>query len=281
MSEGAAEREPRRVLVLANETVTGKTLVDKLKERAEQGPIEVTVIAPQNAPRAGFVVYDESRRSCAERRLRRALTMLEQADIPAEGEVVDPDPLAALRDALYQRKPDEVIISTHPELKSRWLRGNFVDQARKTAGETPVEHVVVDLSAPRERVHVLVVANQTLLGDPLLQAIRERAEEGPAEFTLVAPADVPGVQARLDEAVRRLRDAGIDASGHIGHPDPYLAVMQAVDEEGIDEVVISTFPRAASGWLRRNVVERVRGAANAPVRHVVVEPEEAEAAPAA
>jgi hypothetical protein len=272
---------PRRILVLANETVTGKTLVDKLKERAEQGPIEVTVIAPQNAPRAGFVVYDESRRSCAERRLRRALEMLEGAEIPAEGEVVDPDPLQSLRDALYQYRPDGVIISTHPELKSRWLRGNLIDQARKAAGETPVEHIVVDLSAPRERTHVLVVANQTLLGEPLLQALRERAEEGPAEFTLVAPADVPGVRERLDEAVRRLRDAGLDASGHIGHPDPYIAVMNAIDEEGIDEVVISTFPRATSGWLRRNVIERVRGAADVPVRHVVVEPAEAEAAPAA
>ena len=273
--------EPRRILVLANETAAGKSLVDKLKERAEQGPIEVTVIAPQNAPRAGFIVYDESRRSCAERRLRRALTMLEGADIPAEGEVVDPDPLQSLRDALYQYRPDEVIISTHPALKSRWLRGNLIDQARKAAGETPVEHIVVDLSAPRERAHVLVVANQTLLGEPLLEALRERAEEGPAEFTLVAPADVPGVRERLEEAVRRLRDAGLEASGHIGHPDPYIAVMNAIDEEGIDEVVISTFPRATSGWLRRNVIERVRGAADVPVRHVVVEPAEAEAAPAA
>jgi hypothetical protein len=273
--------EPRRILVLANETAAGRTLVEKLRERAEQGPIEVTVIAPQNAPRAGFVVYDESRRSCAERRLRRALTMLEQAEIPAGGEVVDPDPLQSLRDALYQYRPDEVIISTHPELKSRWLRGNLIDQARKAAGETPVEHIVVDLSAPRERTHVLVVANQTLLGEPLLQALRERAEEGPAEVTLVGPADVPGVRERLEEAVRRLGDAGLDASGHIGHPDPYIAVMNAIDEEGIDEVVISTFPSATSGWLRRKVIERVRGAANVPVRHVVVEPAEAEPAPAA
>ena len=273
--------EPRRILVLANETAAGRTLVEKLRQRAEQGPIEVTVIAPQNAPRAGFVVYDESRRSCAERRLRRALTMLEQAEIAAGGEVVDPDPLQSLRDALYQYRPDEVIISTHPELKSRWLRGNLIDQARKAAGETPVEHIVVDLSAPRERTHVLVVANQTLLGEPLLQALRERAEEGPAEFTLVGPADVPGVRERLEEAVRRLGDAGLDASGHIGHPDPYIAVMNAIDEEGIDEVVISTFPSATSGWLRRKVIERVRGAANVPVRHVVVEPAEAEPAPAA
>jgi hypothetical protein len=273
--------QPRRILVLANETVTGKALVDKLRERAEQGPVEVRVIAPQNPPRAGFVVYDESRRSSAERRLRRALDMLAKEGIAADGEVVDPDPLQSLKDALYQYRPDEVIISTHPELRSRWLRGNLVDQARKAAGETPVEHIVVDLAAPRERAHVLVVANQTLLGEPLLQALRERAEEGPAEFTLVAPADVPGVQERLDEAVRRLRDAGLDASGHIGHPDPYIAVTNAIDEEGIDEVVISTFPRATSGWLRRNVVERVRGATEVPVRHVVVEQAEAEAAPAA
>ena len=59
--------EPRHILVVANETVAGKSLIDALRARAAEGPIRVTVVSPQNAPRAGFVVYADSRRSSAER----------------------------------------------------------------------------------------------------------------------------------------------------------------------------------------------------------------------
>src|SRR5918999_1471980 len=160
--------EPRHILVVANETVAGKTLIDAIRKRAADGPIRVTVVAPQNAPRAGFVVYADSRRSSAERRLRRTLDLLHEAGIAARGAVVDPDPLQAIKDAVYEYRPDEVIISTHPgQAKSSWLRANLIDRARK-ALDIPVEHVEVDLESPRERRHVLVIANQTVLGEPLL-----------------------------------------------------------------------------------------------------------------
>jgi hypothetical protein len=269
---------PRHVLVLANETVAGKTLINALKSRGSPGQLRVTVICPQNESRAGFVVYESSRRSAAQRRLRRTLDLLHEAGIAARGAVVDPDPLQALRDGIDQYEPDEIIISTHPELRSGWLRGNLIDRARKCAGSIPVEHVVVDLEAPRELTHVLVVANQTMVGAPLLEAIQERAEQGPAEFTLVAPADQPGVEQRLAAALRRLEAAGVKATGHIGDGDPYTAVMNAVHDEAVDEIVISTFPTSTSGWMRRDLVERVREDASQPVTHVVVEPGEARAA---
>ena len=263
--------EPQHVLVVANETVAGRALLDALRERASAGPIRVTVVCPQNAPRAGFVVYEESRRSSAERRLRRTLDVLHEAGIAARGAVVDPDPVQALRDALYEHQPDEVIISTHPDrLGSSWLRGNVVERARKAAGVIPLRHVVVDLTEARERAHVLVVANQTIVGAPLLAAIRERAEVGPAEFTLVVPADEPGVERRLSRALAQLEQAGVQASGHIGDADPFVAVMNAVHDEGADEIIVSTFPQATSGWLRRDLIGRVRKASNLPVRHVVV-----------
>jgi predicted TIM-barrel enzyme len=268
--------EPRHILVLANETVAGKTLLDALRRRAANGPIRVTVVSPQNESRAGFVVYETSRRSTAERRLRRTLDLLHEAGIAARGAIVDPDPLQALKDGLEQYQPDEVIISTHPEVKSGWLRGNLIDRARRSTS-VPVEHVVVDLEEARERVHVLVVANQTIVGEPLLAAIRERAAQSPVEVTLVAPADEVGVERRLEEAVRRLRDAGVEATGHLGDGDPYSAVMNAVHDEGADEIVISTFPKTSSGWLRRDLVERVRKATGLPVTHVVVEPSQAKA----
>jgi hypothetical protein len=274
----AAAARPRHVLVVANETVAGRSLIDALRERVAGGPIRVTVICPQNDPRAGFVVYEESRRSSAERRLRRTLDLLHESGIAARGAVVDPDPLQALRDALHAYAPvDEVIISTHPgTVRSSWLRAGLVDRARKVT-DVPVTHVEVDLELPRERAHVLVIANQTIVGGPLLEALRERARTTASEFTLVAPADQPGVQRRLERALAVLREAGIEASGHLGDPDPVTAALNAVHEEHVDEIIVSTFPEATSGWLRRDVVARIRKGADLPVQHVVVAPEQAEA----
>ena len=271
----------RHVLVVANETVVGRRLLDAVRKRAAQGPIRVTVVCPQNAPRMGYVVYQDERRSAAERRLRRTLELMHEAGIAARGAVVDPDPLQAIRDALHEYRPDEVIISTHPESKgSSWLRGNLVDRARKVAGDIPVEHVVVDLDEARERAHVLVIGSQTVVGEPVLEAVRERAAQSPAEFTVVVPADPPGAERRVRRTLAQLRAAGIEATGHVGDPDPVCAVVNALHDEPVDEIIISTFPRATSGWLRRDVLGRIRKHTSVPIRHVVVEREEAEAAAA-
>jgi hypothetical protein len=268
--------QPRHILVVANETVAGKTLIDALKERAEAGPIRVTVISPQNEPHAGFVVYADSRRSSAERRLRRTLDLLHEAGIAARGAVVDPDPLQAIKDAVYEYQPDEIIISTHPgQLKSSWLRANLIDRARK-AVSVPVDHVEVDLESPRERAHVLVIANQTILGEPLLAAVRERNAAGPADFTLLIPADAEGADRRLRDVCARMGTDGIHASGLLGDPDPVVAAQNAVHDEQFDEIIVSTFPEASSGWLRRGVVGRIKDL-GLPVQHVVVPPEEAKA----
>jgi hypothetical protein len=267
--------------VIANETVAGRTLIDALRKRAAQGPIRVTVVCPQNAPRAGFVVYEDERRTAAERRLRRTLDLLHEAGIAARGAIVDPDPFQAIKDALHEYHPDEIIISTHPAgLRSSWLRANLVERARRMA-PVPVDHVVVDLESPVERGHVVVIANQTMVGTPLLGAIRERAQTSPAVFTLVAPADVAGAERRLTHALARLRAEGIHADGHLGDPDPVNAAINAVHEERTDEVIVSTFPEATSGWLRRDVVGRITKSTGLPVRHVVVGREEAETGEAA
>jgi hypothetical protein len=269
--------EPRHILVVANETVAGKTLIEALERHAQEGPIRVTVICPQNEPRAGFVVYADSRRSSAERRLRRTLDLLHEAGIAARGAVVDPDPLQAIKDALHEYDPDEIIISTHPgELRSSWLRANLIERVRKVT-DKPVEHVVVDLESPRERAHVLVLANQTILGRPLLDAIRVRSEAGPADFTLVIPADAVGAERRLKSICSLMADAGIRATGLLGDPDPVVAAENAIHDERPDEIIVSTFPEQTSGWLRRGVIGRIRGF-GLPVTHVVVTPEEADAA---
>jgi hypothetical protein len=145
--------------------------------------------------------------------------------------------------------------------------------------DVPVEHVVVDLAAEGGERNVLVVANQTVVGKPLLDRIRERAAEGPASFLLICPqSDVelsghPDADRRLRRALAELRSDAIDAHGQIAHPDPYTATVHAVRDERVDEIIVSTFPQERSGWLRRDLVTRLREATKLPVEHVVVEQE--------
>ena len=78
-------------------------------------------------------------------------------------------------------------------------------------------------------------------------------------------------RARLARMLDRLHTAGLLGSGMIGDPDPYTAAMNALELFTVDDVVISTLPDERSGWLRANLIERVRNATSAPVEHVVVD----------
>ena len=268
--------EATSVLVIANETLVGDELVDTLRSRAERGPVRVAVVAPVNPPREGYVVYRDSRRAAASRRLDRVLAWLRLAGIPAHGAVYDDDPLTAVKDVLASEDVDEIIVCTHPETKSGWLRKNLVDEVRKVAGDRSVEHIVSDVSG-LTGVNVLVVANETLLGEPLLDRIRSRAEEGTASFLIVCPQSDPSrgqhpeAERRLRAALSILRSEGLDVHGQIAHPDPFVATMEAVEDERIDEIIVSTFPGERSGWLRRDLVGRLRAQTDVPVQHVVVE----------
>jgi len=264
------------VVVVANETVVSRALVELLEKKAKGGDLRVSVVAPVTQPQQGYVVYYDTRRASARRRLDRTLDLLRTEGIPADGVVVESDPVAALRDAIHQLEPDEVIVSTHPQAKSGWLRRNVVDQMRRAAGPLPFEHVVADLAAEHGEANVLVVANQTVLGEPLLEKIRERAAASPASFLIVSPqGDLEGsydeAERRLLRAVELLRGEGLDVHGQIAHPDPYSAVTQTIDDERVDEVIVSTFPGERSGWLRRDLVERLRTDTKLPVDHVVVD----------
>jgi hypothetical protein len=269
------------LLVVANETVDAKTLREALASRG--GDAQVTVVSPVNEPHRGYVVYTDTRRASAQRRLDRALGHLREAGIQADGYVVEADPAAAVRDALATLEPpvDEVLVSTHPQEKSGWLRRGVLDQIRSAAGSVPVEHLVSDGSAPTEK-NVLVIANETVLGEPLLAKIRERAAASPASFLILSPQSDPGAgehpeaERRLKRALARLRGAGIDVHGQVAHPDPFSAAMEAVHDERVDEIVVSTFEPLKSGWLRGDVVERLKKETGLPVEHVVVEGSAAE-----
>ncbi|HEX8744383.1 MAG TPA: universal stress protein [Thermoleophilaceae bacterium] len=272
------------ILVVANETLGGRALTDAVKRRAEEAhnrnePFRVCVVCPQNQPKSGYVIYDESVRSAAENRLKTTLAQLREIGIEAEGEVMDPDPFAATTDAVDHFKADEIIISTHPETRSGWLRKALVDRVKDATG-LPVEHVVVDLDAERaDTRRVLVVANQTVGGEPLIDKLKDEAAESPATFVVILPQGEAGehgdAHQRLAQTLERLQDEGLEAVGQVMDPDPFTAVQNALQFYPADEIVISTFPETRSGWLRSDLIERVRRITSKPVEHVVVEADEA------
>jgi hypothetical protein len=264
------------LLVVANETVTGQRLIEAV-EAHRDGELQVTVVAPVNQPSSAYVVYEDTRRAAAGRRLDRTLATLREHGIAAHGLVVETDPVTAVRDALEQLEPpvDAIIVSTHPEQKSGWLRKNAIDRIRELAGRRPVEHIVVDLAEETGQKNVLVIANETVIGPQLLDKIRARAAEGDASFLIISPQSDPTrgehreAERRLRRALADLRSTGIDAHGQVAHPDPFTAATEAIQDERVDEIIISTFRPEKSGWLRKDLVERLRSETGLPVEHVM------------
>jgi hypothetical protein len=266
----------KRVLVVANETVAGKPLIDAVKKRAQGEEIKAHVISPQNQPKHGYVIYDEHVRDAAQNRLEMTVALLREAGIEADGEVMDPDPYSAVMDALGDEDYDEIVISTHPETRSGWLRQGLVDRVAR-ATRRPVEHVVVDLDAERDDTkRTLVVANQTIASQELLDALKRKASEGPRRFIVISPqADSEGSDEdpheRLARTLQELEQAGLQAVGQVEHHDPYTAIQNALQFYAPDDIVISTFPETRSGWLRNDLIGRVETSTGKPVDHVVSE----------
>jgi hypothetical protein len=274
-AQQSTQAPPAHVLVVANETVGGRRLLEAIERRAAQGPIRVTVICPQNEPRRGFIIYDQSSRSAAQIRLEQTLQRLRKMGIEASGEVMDPDPFLATQDALRLWGADEIIISTHPYPRSGGLRRDLIGRIRDFA-KIPVEHVVIDLTEEPLK-HTLVVANQTVGGRPLIEALERRSTESPHRFTVISPQDGVGgeateaAQQRLEEMLDDLRQAGLDVSGYVTHPDPLTALVNAHQYDHADEIVISTLPSYRSHWLRGDLINRARRSTGVPVEHVVSE----------
>jgi hypothetical protein len=265
------------VLVVANETLGGRALIQAVRNRVEQGDVRFVLCVPQNRPRAGLVIYDDAVFDAAQARVDLALGFVRSEGIDAIGEVGDPDPYTATMDAVGEHRPSEIIISTYPETRSGWLRRDLVDRIRQASG-LPVEHVVADIDTEGLPFDVtLAVANRTASGDELFDALKAKAEHDSEErlFVVVVPqeggdgAAVRRARTRLRLVLGRLREAGLLAAGTIGDPDPYTAIMNALQYFRVDDVVISTLAETKSGWLRADLVERVRRATGKPVEHVV------------
>jgi len=266
----------KRVLVVANETVAGSALIDAVKRRAEGQEVRAHVISPQNQPKHGYVIYDDHVRDAAQNRLEMTIALLREAGIESDGQVMDPDPYSAVMDALGEQDYDEIVISTHPQTRSGWLRQGLVDRVQRAA-RRPVEHVVVDLDAERDDVkRTLVVANQTVASQPLLDALKRKASEEPRRFIVIAPQSGANGEGgdpheRLAQTLEKMEKAGLDAVGQIEHHDPYTAIQNALQFYAPDDIVISTFPETRSGWMRSDLVGRVQASTGKPVEHVVSE----------
>jgi hypothetical protein len=277
--------EPTHVLVVANETIGGKKLLEAIERRAARGPIRCTVVCPQNRPRKGYVIYDDSVRSAARIRLELTLERLRSLGIEATGEVMDPDPYMAVMDALRIHGADEIIISTLPYARSGWLRRDLVDRI-KSATDLPVEHLIVDLNEEPVR-HVLVVANQTVGGRKLIETLERRSSESPHRFTVICPQEGAGdeaieqAQQRLDRTLAELARAGLNVIGYVTHPDPLTSIENAIQHDPPSEIIISTLPSVKSRWLRGDLIPRARRATGLPVEHVEGAPEVEQPVPSA
>lgn len=267
----------KEVLVVANRTLGGAKLLEAVRERAAAGATRFRLVVPQSKPSAGLVIYDEAVRESAQVRIDLALEAVAREGIEASGEVGDADPFSATMDAVAERRPDEIIVSTHPAEHSGWLRRDLIERIRNASG-LPVEHIVVDLEQEGLPFKVtLVVANKTSSGEELIEHLKGLAAVEEHTFIAVVPQmDGSGnapreARARLAKMLDRLGAAGLLSSGMIGDPDPYTATMNALELFRVDDIVISTLPGERSGWLRANLIERVRNATSAHVDHVVVE----------
>ena len=139
---------------------------------------------------------------------------------------------------------------------------------------------------PTDERRILVVANETVGGAALREAIREKARDyATSKVHVVAPVlntpvrhwtsdEDPARRAadeRLQASLARLREGGIDATGEVGDSEPLQAIEDGLRLFDADEIVISTHPEGRSHWLERGVVADARARFAVPITHVVVD----------
>lgn len=135
------DTEPRRLLVVANETCPCPGLAEDIR-RVAGDDAEVLIVAPALNSRLRHFVSDvDAAIIAAQERLRVALALLAEEGLTAGGEVGDADPMVAIDDALARFRADALIVSTHPPGRSHWLERNLIERARERF-DLPLHHHV-------------------------------------------------------------------------------------------------------------------------------------------
>jgi GABA permease len=137
----------------------------------------------------------------------------------------------------------------------------------------------------QEPHRLLVIANETIEGQALHDAVRARAAAPRTEVLVIAPAlntrlrhwmsdsdhARRAAEDRLVACVERLERAGVHARGWVGDADPLRAIDDALSVFSAREIIVATHPEERSNWLAHNLVERARARYDLPIVHVVVD----------
>jgi hypothetical protein len=164
----------RRYLVVANRTLGGHELLDRVRDAVRVGPCHFTVLVPA-----------DDRDTDAPRRLSQELTRLREVGADADGREVAADPFDAVARELADREYDEVIVCTLPPGVSRWLRADLVSRVERVT-DLPVSHVFAPAGWP-ERISYRAQRLTIYVGES------DRAGHGPLYSEIVRRARAAGL----------------------------------------------------------------------------------------
>jgi hypothetical protein len=235
------------ILVVAKDTITGKSLLDATRELGTHGHWRFTFVSPAES---------DAEKVALTRRHALATAVLGAADIPASGKIVTGELVQAIARAAQDEHAHEIMIATYPLGESQWLRQDLVDRVRKATG-LPVSHVTVSHKEARATLdepglgHVMVVAQDAVGGETLLDEIRRRADRSPARFTLVLPAEVPSpawgddanvlrgnAVERVHHAVEELQRSGVAVQGEVVDGGIVAGTRETVGVYRPDEILV-------------------------------------------
>lgn len=133
----------QRYLVVANQTLGGEHLMERLRASVAAGPCRLHVLVPASTDPNMWTHEQAHARAAAAERLETALERFRALGVEVSGEVGDVRPLDAILDVLAREPFDEVILSTLPPGISRWLRMDLVRRVER-AVDIPVTHLVAE-----------------------------------------------------------------------------------------------------------------------------------------
>ena len=138
---------PRRVLVVATRAAACRELVAALSERARQAPTTFTLVVPATPSGWAWLADMRSAGAAAEDYLGAAIAQYRAAGLELESaRVADPDPVAAVMDAVNTDAYHEVIVSTLPHRLAKVMRLSLADRVKASTG-VAVTHVSGSQSA--------------------------------------------------------------------------------------------------------------------------------------